>query len=73
MPPSDSSRASAGAAPQGPPANPVNEYPRPPFAPQEQPWPGLASRKLGGLDILVSNAARQHAVKDLAVGGRGGP
>jgi NAD(P)-dependent dehydrogenase (short-subunit alcohol dehydrogenase family) len=24
--------------------NPVNEYPRPPFPPQQQPWPGLASR-----------------------------
>jgi len=25
-------------------ANPVNQYPRPPFPPQQQDWPGLASR-----------------------------
>src|SRR5689334_8586970 len=24
--------------------NPVNEYPRPPFPKQQQPWPGLAGR-----------------------------
>jgi hypothetical protein len=25
-------------------ANPATEYPRPPFAKQQQPWPGLASK-----------------------------
>lgn len=24
--------------------NPINEFPKPPFAPQQQPWPGLASQ-----------------------------
>jgi NAD(P)-dependent dehydrogenase (short-subunit alcohol dehydrogenase family) len=36
----DSARAAQSAATR----NPVDEYPRPPFAKQEQPWPGLASR-----------------------------
>jgi NAD(P)-dependent dehydrogenase (short-subunit alcohol dehydrogenase family) len=37
--PSRAEPASAGALP-----DPVTEYPRPPFPPQQQPWPGLTGR-----------------------------
>lgn len=38
--------AGPASAQAGSPAmqNPVTEYPRPPFPPQQQPWPGLAGR-----------------------------
>lgn len=36
--------ASPGAAPGATLQNPVNEYPRPPFPRQQQPWPGLAGQ-----------------------------
>ncbi len=32
------------AASGGTPENPVTKYPKPPFKPQQQPWPGLASK-----------------------------
>lgn len=39
-----SAQNSAGAVPDVPPRNPVDAYPAPPFARQQQPWPGLASK-----------------------------
>ena len=37
--------AAAGGAPIAPSLrNPLDKYPKPPFQPQQQPWPGLASR-----------------------------
>lgn len=39
-----SAQNSAGASPDVPPRNPVDAYPAPPFARQQQPWPGLASK-----------------------------
>jgi NAD(P)-dependent dehydrogenase (short-subunit alcohol dehydrogenase family) len=36
--------AATTAASAAPLVNPATEYPHPPFAPQEQPWPGLASK-----------------------------
>ncbi|WP_019140573.1 SDR family oxidoreductase [Noviherbaspirillum massiliense] len=38
--------AQSGANPQqaSPSPNPASDYPHPPFPPQKQPWPGLASR-----------------------------
>jgi len=38
------SAAPAQGTPPAPLTNPVNEYPRPPFPRQQQPWPGLASK-----------------------------
>ena len=36
---------SGDSQPAAPPVgNPVNKYPKPPFKPQSQPWPGLASK-----------------------------
>jgi NAD(P)-dependent dehydrogenase (short-subunit alcohol dehydrogenase family) len=36
--------AQGEAPPQGTPPNPVSEYPKPPFAKQQQEWPGLAGK-----------------------------
>ncbi len=35
---------SGGESAAGPPGNPIEAYPKPPFTPQQQPWPGLASK-----------------------------
>lgn len=37
-------KASCTAPPQAVKQSPVTQYPRPPFPPQQQPWPGLASK-----------------------------
>jgi NAD(P)-dependent dehydrogenase (short-subunit alcohol dehydrogenase family) len=42
--PTNASAQQAGAAAPMPLTNPVNEYPKPPFPVQQQPWPGLTSR-----------------------------
>src|SRR5436305_115413 len=39
-----SAQTSAGTTPATAEQNPATEYPKPPFAKQQQPWPGLASR-----------------------------
>jgi hypothetical protein len=38
------SSTTSTTAPAGTPPNPVKKYPKPPFTPQTQPWPGLASK-----------------------------
>jgi NAD(P)-dependent dehydrogenase (short-subunit alcohol dehydrogenase family) len=40
----DHTNGGTAAAPASALRNPTTEYPRPPFAKQEQPWPGLASK-----------------------------
>jgi NAD(P)-dependent dehydrogenase (short-subunit alcohol dehydrogenase family) len=43
--PAPATPGAAGAPPpQSVKQNPLTQYPKPPFAPQQQPWPGLASK-----------------------------
>src|SRR4051812_39362566 len=50
MAPGLAAAASPGAAqttggrPSSPPPNPAEQYPKPPFSEQKQPWPGLAGK-----------------------------
>lgn len=55
--------------------NPVNEYPRPPFPEQKQPWPGLASRMTPRPDhgeTSYKGSGRLRGRKALITGGDSG-
>jgi NAD(P)-dependent dehydrogenase (short-subunit alcohol dehydrogenase family) len=77
-----STLAGESGAAHGPPApdnaelvNPVTEYPRPPFPPQRQDWPGLASRMMPRPDhgeSSYSGTGRLMGRKALITGGDSG-
>jgi NAD(P)-dependent dehydrogenase (short-subunit alcohol dehydrogenase family) len=55
--------------------NPATEYPKPPFAPQQQPWPGLASRMNPRPDhgeLSYHGSGRLEGRKALLTGGDSG-
>lgn len=65
----------AAAAPAATRSNPVTQYPRPPFPPQQQPWPGLASKMVPRPDHgekSYRGAGRLKGRKALITGGDSG-